>query len=293
MRVFVTGGTGFVGSHFLNAAHAAGHEVVALRRRDWSRPRVHLEAKPQWLTKTMEQVTPRDLRGCDVFVHLAAAGVSPQHATWDDLNRWNVYAPFRLSDIAINAGVRRLVLAGSITEYGLSARRYRFIPVTAPLLPTFPYAASKAASFVLAHALAVERSAELFYGRISAAYGHGQHVKNVWPALRAAAVAGDNFAMTPGRQVRDFIPVQRVAAIFVDALTRPDLRPGIPLVENVASGEPVVLVQWARRWWKHFGATGKLQIGARPYRDNEMMRYVPAVSARIRRLAKPDTPLVT
>lgn len=31
MRLFVTGSTGFIGSHFLRAALAAGHDVVALR----------------------------------------------------------------------------------------------------------------------------------------------------------------------------------------------------------------------------------------------------------------------
>ena len=32
MKLFVTGGTGFIGSHFINYAHKAGHEVVALKR---------------------------------------------------------------------------------------------------------------------------------------------------------------------------------------------------------------------------------------------------------------------
>ncbi len=286
MRIFLTGGTGFVGSHFVNAAHAAGHEVVALRRSRSVRPRVALAKSPVWLTKTMDQVSEKDMRGCDALVHLAAAGVSPQAASWDDLTKWNVYAPFRLCELAINAAVRRIVLSGSITEYGHSANRYRFVPPAATLLPTFPYAASKAASFVLAYSLAVERGAELYYGRISAAYGQGQHIKNIWPALREAALAGQDFKMTPGAQIRDFIRVDRVAAIFVDALTRKDVRPGRPLVENVGSGVPEVLSEWAERWWKHFGAKGKLRIGAMPYRENEVMRYVPAVSARIRRLAE-------
>ena len=32
MRIFLTGGTGFIGSHVLKQGLAAGHEVVALRR---------------------------------------------------------------------------------------------------------------------------------------------------------------------------------------------------------------------------------------------------------------------
>lgn len=288
MRIFLTGGTGFVGSYFINAAQAAGHEVVALSRSTNVRTRVALIKSAHWLTKSMDKLTERDMRGCDALVHLAAAGVSPQAASWGELTKWNVYAPFRLCEIAISAGVRRLVLSGSITEYGNSASRYRSVPPTAALLPTFPYAASKAASFVLAYSLAVEHQAELYYGRISQAYGQGQHIKNIWPSLREAALAGRDFKMTSGAQVRDFIRVDRVAAIFLDALTRTDLRPGRPVVENVGSGMPEVLADWAQRWWKHFGAQGKLQFGALPYRENEVMRYVPAVSARIKRLARPD-----
>ena len=34
MKLAITGGTGFVGSHLIDAALAAGHEVQALARRD-------------------------------------------------------------------------------------------------------------------------------------------------------------------------------------------------------------------------------------------------------------------
>ncbi len=45
MRLFVTGATGFIGSHFVNQALAAGHEVVALRRTEQSRPRIELRVR--------------------------------------------------------------------------------------------------------------------------------------------------------------------------------------------------------------------------------------------------------
>lgn len=285
VKIFLTGSTGFVGSHFLNAAHDAGYAVVALRQTASVRPRVALSTQPTWLTKPLNAVTPADMNGCAALVHLAAAGVSPQKASWREMNECNVLSLFHLCEVALKAAVPRLVLAGSIAEYGLSANDHEFIPPDAALRPTFPYSASKAAGFMLAHGLAVEWGAELYYGRIAAAYGEGQHQKNIWPSLRHAALAGADFEMTPGEQVRDFIRVDRVAAIFLDALDRRDVRPGRPVVENVGSGVPVVLAEWAQHWWRHFGAKGKLRVGALLYRENEVMRYVPAVTARIRRLA--------
>ncbi len=84
--------------------------------------------------------------------------------------------------------------------------------------------------------------------------------------------------MSEGRQVRDFINVTDVAAGFVTALQREDLREGWPEIENLGSGTPRSLEEFACAQWAELGATGKLLIGALPMRDNEIMRYVPELS---------------
>ena len=83
--------------------------------------------------------------------------------------------------------------------------------------------------------------------------------------------------MSFGEQVRDFVNVTQVAAGFVDSLIRQDLVPGKPLIENLASGEPKSLGQFASEQWESLGATGKLQLGKVPMRPEEVMRYVPQI----------------
>src|SRR5688572_26539768 len=68
VRIFVTGATGFIGSHFVNHALSAGHEVVALRRSADSIPRIAPTRNPAWLTGSLKQVTERDLAEVDVVV---------------------------------------------------------------------------------------------------------------------------------------------------------------------------------------------------------------------------------
>ena len=166
MKIFVTGGTGFVGSYFLIQALAEGHDVIALGRSSNSVSRVALLDEPQWLEKALDEVTVDNFKGCSVLVHLATAGATPQPATWQGCFQINVVDTLKLVETAHKAGVSRIIAAGSYAEYGYSGSRYEHIPSNAPLEPTGPYAASKAASSIALNAFARRTGIELCYGRI-------------------------------------------------------------------------------------------------------------------------------
>lgn len=75
MRICLTGGTGFIGSHFLKQALVSGHRVLALRRASESFPRIQIDQQPDWLNRQLDEVTATELKGCDVLVHVAAHSV--------------------------------------------------------------------------------------------------------------------------------------------------------------------------------------------------------------------------
>jgi UDP-glucose 4-epimerase len=276
MRIFVTGGTGFIGSHFLRAALGAGHEVRALRR-PGSHPRVTLPRDPEWIEASLENVPIISLAGCDVLVHLAAVGVDGK-SSWDDCFRVNVLHSLCLWQQAADAGVRCFVICGSCFEYGRAGERFEFIPVDAPLEPTGSYHASKAAATMAAIGLAVDCKLSLTVLRPFHVFGEGEPANRLWPSLRAAAREGQDLPITFGEQVRDFVEVEQVARRFLEA-SQPDRAPalGEPLIENVGSGRPQTIREFAEFWWKQWGAQGRLRPGAIPYRANEVMRYVPKI----------------
>jgi nucleoside-diphosphate-sugar epimerase len=276
--IFLTGGTGFIGGHFLSQALAAGHRVIALRRPATDSP-FGSAPRLSWIEATLAEVPTEILARCDTLVHLAAVGVTPQRATSEELFNVNVSQSLTLWQRAADAGIARFVICGSCAEYGRAAERYPAIPPDAPLEPNSMYAASKAASSMAAFGFAAERSRELALLRPFHVFGEGQHAENFWPALRAAALAGHDFPMTGGEQVRDYVPVEQVAAFFVAAVNRPDLIRGKPLVENIGTGAPQTLRHFAEHWWTRWQASGRLLAGALPYRVNEVMRYVPQVAA--------------
>ena len=134
--------------------------------------------------------------------------------------------------------------------------------------------ASKASGFLMLEAFAIAKPIELFYGRIFTAYGEGQFSGNLWPSLRETALAGDDFPMTKGEQIRDFIHVTDVARHLRLGAQRGDLKPAQPLVVNIGSGQGLSVVNFARQQWQLFGATGCLQPGAIPSRAGQMARCV-------------------
>jgi len=277
MKIFLTGGTGFIGSHFINQAHSADHDIIALRRPNSGKPRIKLNREPSWLECEMSSLAPDNFTGCDVLVHLAAHSTNPPYDTLANCITWNVQAPHFMFDKAHIGGVSLFVVAGSCFEYGQSGNHYEFIPTDAPLEPTLSYSASKAAASVTFRAWACEANVRLAILRIFHVYGEGELESRFWPALRNAARLGEDFPMTDGEQVRDFVPVQLVAATFLNTCLREDLIRGCPIIENLGTGHPQSLRSFAESWWKQWEAKGKLLFGALPYRPNEVMRYVPLI----------------
>lgn len=278
MKVFLTGGTGFIGSHLLNELLARGHEVVALRR-PGSRPRIPLEREPEWIDAAMDSLPRGIFRNCEGLIHLAAHSANIPYDSLSNCVYWNLKVSLNLVELAAAEGVSRFFVAGSCFEYGKSGERYEFIPVDAPLEPTQTYPVSKAAAAVALAGWARCERRSLSYHRIFQVYGEGESEGRLWPSLRRAALAGLDFPMSPGGQIRDFTPVDFVARHFADALDGTPAPGGKPEILHVGTGKPTTTLEFARYWWGHWNASGKILPGALPYRDGEVMRYVPEVAS--------------
>lgn len=277
MKIFLTGGTGFIGSHFINVAHESDLELLALKRSPKSEPRIHLEKEPEWLQKTMEEVTEEDLNGVSVLVHLAAHSANVPYDTLENCIQYNVLEPLNLFRKAVLAGVGYFVVAGSCFEYGAAGERYDYIPVDAPLEPTQTYPTSKAISSLVFRQFALETGVKLSYHRIFQVYGDGELESRLFPSLKQAALSGEDFAMTKGDQVRDFINVEDVAQQLVSSVYKvySDSSKNAVTFHNLASGTPQSARTFCEYWWGKWKASGKLLLGLIPYREGEVMRYVP------------------
>ena len=276
MKLFVTGGTGFVGSHFINASIQAGHEIVALRRPQ-SVSRIPLNKEPLWIEGNLDNEFKKELKGCDALVHLAAHSPNPPYDALDQCLYWNLTASLNLLHQAYDVGIRNILIAGTCFEYGRAGERYNYIPTDAPLEPTMAYPTSKAAASVAFFGWGIDKLVNMQILRIFQVFGEGEPQSRLWPSLREAALLGSDYPMTEGGQVRDFISVEEVATAFVQALDFDGVESGRPLIKHIGTGKPQTVLEFSEYWWRHWGAKGRLLPGVIPYRENEVMRYVPEI----------------
>jgi len=276
MKIFLTGGTGFVGSHFINKAHDAGHEIISLKRRH-SKSRIDLNKEPEWVYGNLDDNMSKYFKNCDVVYHLAAHSTNTPYDSLEKCLYWNVNASLKLMQSALDLGIKKFVIAGTGFEYGLSGMKYKYIPINAPLLPTMSYPASKAAGSIIFHQWTVENQIKLQYLRFFQVFGEGEDKNRLWPSLKKAAEDGTDFSMTSSEQIRDFTPVKQVADELMNAINFVDVIPGEPLYKNIGTGRPCSVREFASKSWEKFNASGKLLFGEKPYRENEVMRFVPEI----------------
>lgn len=273
MKLFVTGGTGFVGSHFLQQALAAGHEVVA-HRRPGSLPRLSLPQEPLWVDRALDQDFEAELSGCDAVVHLASHTPNPPYAPLDECLYWNVFATTRLLQQAAAQGVRDVLVAGTCFEYGTAADGLDLVHPATEMRPSLTYPISKAAATIACLGLARNLGLRLKVLRIFQVFGEGEAATRFWPSLRSAALEGRDFAMSAGVQVRDFVPVEDVARDFVRSLDFELVEAGHPQVRNVGTGHGQSLLEFAQHWWTTWNAPGELKPGLVGLRPGELARLV-------------------
>lgn len=272
MKLFVTGATGFIGSQFVQKATNNGHRVIAQVRPNSTNNKHPLVEK--WVDKPLDGNFSSELKECDALVHFASHTPNPPYASLSECTYWNVTATLSLLEQAASAGLTKIVIAGSCFEYGSSANEFRQIPPSAPLKPLLSYPISKAAASIAACGLAKDKHLDLQILRIFQAFGEGEKESRFWPSLKRAALSGDDFNMSSGMQIRDFINVSDICDEFLIALECKTSKLGQPSIRNIGTGQGTRLIEFAKYWWATWGATGNLIPGAVALRDAELTEIV-------------------
>ncbi len=273
MRILVTGGAGYIGSHPCCELLAAGYEVVVMDNL--------CNSKAESLRRVME-LTGRELRlvkadlrdraaldglfrdqPIDAVIHFAglkAVGESVQKPLEYYAN--NVGGTLTLCQAMAEAGVRRLVFSSSATVYGCPAT----VPIREgfPLSATNPYGRSKLMVEDILRDLVVADGSWaidlLRYFNPVGAHPSGRIGEdpngipnNLMPFVAQVAVGklpelkvfGGDYPTPDGTGVRDYIHVVDLARGHLKALERPGRGPGVA-VYNLGTGQGYSVLDMVR-----------------------------------------------
>ena len=288
-RVLVTGAGGFVGRHVVAIGGRLGVEMHALGRSAPPGGVAFSEGEITDAARVAEIVARVAPAG---IIHLAAAGVAYGHGDAGGLCRVNALGLANLLEAASQlARPPAVVCAGSGFEYAPLDRARRESDV---LLPNSAYGASKAAATAVASFYAARLPVTVL--RPFSIYGAGEPAGRLAAYVIAKTRAGEPVDLTPGEQLRDYAEVGDVAEAFWRSLVKSHA-PGALRVLNVGSGEVITLrafVEAVAQALRGTGLAPDLRFGARPYRSDEMMNYVPDIALLRTTLGwTPPTPLAT
>ncbi len=243
MKILITGGAGFIGSHLANTLHTNGHYVRVLDDLSSGDPTNLLPG----INFTRGDV--RDLpklwtllQGVEVVYHLAARVSVPASVLYPrEYNDVNVGGTVVLLEACRDVGVRRVILASSATVYG--NQPHHLVNETMLPQPAVPYAVSKVAAEQYLFNLGQLSGFETVALRIFNAYGPGQplppvHAPVIPQFMQQILGHGSVILNGDGTQTRDFVYVDDV----VTALSRAAEATGVDgQIINVGSGEETAL----------------------------------------------------
>lgn len=220
MRILITGGAGFIGSHLANQLHQDGHFVRVLDDLSSGDP-TKLATGINFSRGDVRDIPKlwSLLQGVEVVYHLAARVSVPASVLYPrEYNDVNVGGTVALLEACRDVGVRRVILASSATIYGNQAHQ----PVHEEMAPqpTVPYAVSKLAAEQFLFIIGRLAGFETVALRIFNAYGPGQplppvHAPVIPQFMHQILGGGSVVVQGDGSQTRDFVYIDDV----VKALT--------------------------------------------------------------------------
>jgi UDP-glucose 4-epimerase len=218
VRLAVTGGSGFIGSHVVDHLHDAGHEVIVID----TRPPHRIDVAYRDVDISDLAGLVRATAGCDAVFHLAAvSNVNDAHADPVGTMEINVTGTARVCDAARRNQIGRVVLASTVWVYA-SAPGEGPLTEDAPLAPSgtgHVYTASKVAAEMVMTSFGELYGVPYTILRYGIPFGPRMREELVIPRFMLSARNGTRITIQgDGLQFRNYLYVADLAEAHVLAL---------------------------------------------------------------------------
>ena len=292
VKIFVTGGAGFIGSHLVDRLVKDGHEVIVLD--NLSRGRVqNIEKYIENKSIIFHQADIRNydklielMKGSEIIYHLAAqSNVMGAIVDLDYSFESNVIGTYNVLKAAKECGARRLIFTSSREAYGEALA----LPVNEdhPLRSKNFYGASKVAGEKYCEIYQNMESVEIVILRLANVYGY-RDFDRVIPIFIHNVLNDESIRIFGGKQVIDFIDVDKVVEALIQSINNDDASKG---ATNIGSGMGTTLFDLAKRIQELFKSSNEIIV--EPARSVEVVKFIADVKrmSKIFKIQKDDDPL--
>ena len=252
-KILVTGGTGFVGSHLVEALARAGARVVVPYRSldpfsyfavsGLDKKTVLAQCDLKDRRRIVDLVTKYEIE--DVF-HLGAQPiVETAYNNPVETIETNVMGTAYILDAAWMSGtVKRIIVTSTDKVYGKSQNAYT---EESPLLGDHPYDASKSAADMITRAYVKTYGAPVVTVRFGNIYGPGDlNGSRIIPGIIKTAITGEVLPIrSDGTFVRDYVYVRDVVSAYLFLIEQVEAQSGT--VFNVASDTSVSVIDLIKK----------------------------------------------
>jgi len=204
-RAFVTGASGFIGTHLVKKLQELGVSVFKPSQVDVD---ISNNSAVQQIVKSIKP---------EVIFNLAAYGTFRNERDLERMMGVNVLGTLNLLEAAIENDCCSFVQAGSIKEFSPTR-----LSITEEFshLPWDEYAISKSAATDFCRLVTTRSHLTTSVLRLSPVYGPDDSPVRFVPVAIRAAISGSPFTITVGSQLRNFIYIDDVIEAFLSASIR-------------------------------------------------------------------------
>lgn len=250
MRILITGGAGFVGSHLIRylLAKYPGYDIINLDRLSYSgnlQNLADLQHLPMYhfvqgdICNEVE-VDAIMSQGIEAVIHLASEPYpNPEESDPSRFIRSDLYGTYVLSEAASAYGVDRFIQVSTAHSYGVGREQGGMVhPATETdeLKPLAAHVASRLGAERLAYAYFASHQLPVAMARLSNVYGTFQYPDHAPASWITAALSGETFSLDGhGQAMFDWVHVDDVCSAL-DALLHARKREVAGEVYNVGTG---------------------------------------------------------
>ena len=269
-KVLVTGATGFIGNYVIAALEKKGCTIIATSSNEAKAKEKNWFNKVQYIAFDLKQFDDtinyqKYFNDPDAVIHLAWEGL-PNYKSAFHIEE-NLPRHFAFIKNLIEHGQKDITITGTCFEYGMQQGS---LNEEMEAKPTNPYGVAKDTLRKQLQALQQQMAFQLKWVRLFYMYGAGQNPNSLLSQLDKALANNEaTFNMSGGEQVRDILPVEKVAENIVAVA----LQNSVTGVINCCSGVPVKIKDFVANYLKEKQKNIALNLGYYPYADYEPMEF--------------------